>query len=200
MAEQRKPTEQVVEAAETQPPAAVKPARKPQRKKPGPPSARRRSLNKDGTERKGRSDNWVPQGEQLDSLEAAAGIVKDLGQIAHIIGIHPQTLVRKMREYPEIRAAVERGRAKANFNVGKSLYINATEGKVVEAQKFWLKARAGWRDTERIEIGRGPDYDTYSDSDLEAEICEQEKLLELMEPVEGESALLLARLKTTSFK
>lgn len=200
MAEQRKPSEQAVEASETAPPAPVKPARKPQRKNPGIPSARRRSVNKDGTERKGRSDNWIPGPEQLASLETAAGIVKNLAQVAHIIGIHPQTFVRKMREMPEIRAAVERGRAKANFNVGKGLYIQATEGKSVDAQKFWLKARAGWRETERIEIGRGPDYDTYSDSDLEAEICEQEKLLELMEPVEGERALLLARLKTTNFK
>lgn len=163
-------------------------------------AVKRRSLRKDGKERKGRSDNWIPDEKELISIEAAAGLLKNLAQVAHVVGVHPQTLVKKMRDMPDLRAAIERGRAKANYNVGHSLYINATKNENVEAQKFWLKARAGWRDTERIELARGPDYETYSEEDLEAEICEQERLLGLMEQVEIDRTKLVSRVRTTPRK
>lgn len=190
----------MVEAQETAPPAAVKPARKPQGKNPTLPSGKPRGRRKEALQRKQRSDKWDPDPEQLARLEAMAGVGLNLSQMAHILGLHVQSMIRRMREKPEIRAAVERGRALATMNVSQAAYKMAVSEKVPDMTKFWLKARAGWRDTQAIEIGRGRDYENYSDQDLEAEICEQERLLGLMEPVPGETELLAARVRIINSK
>lgn len=186
-----RPKESVAEITPADPAPVETNKRKPAPRAPGVPAVkRRRSVRLDGTPRKTRSDKWVPDEKQLASIEALGGIVKSLSQIAQVIGIHPQSFIRSMREFPEVRAAIERGRALANMNVGKTVYELATKDKHFEAAKFWLKARAGWRDVQAVELGRGPDYENYSDEDLEAEICEQERILGLMEPVEGEETAL----------
>ena len=171
--------------------APVKPKRRVPRRNPSFPTHRtRKNINNDNGERQQRSDKWSPDEEQLASLHAMAGLGLNMAQIAHIVGVHPASFFRSLRQQPEIRAAIESGRATATMNVSRAAYEMAISKKVPDITKFWLKARAGWRDAQAIEIGRGRDYETYSDQDLEAEICQQEKLLELMEPVEGENDAL----------
>jgi hypothetical protein len=50
-----------------------------------------------------------------------------------------------MKKNPAIRKALDEGRAKALFNVGKSLYTKAIEGDL-SAQIFYLKTQGAWRD------------------------------------------------------
>lgn len=47
---------------------------------------------------------------------------------------------------------IEHGRLKANFKVANALYKNATDGGNVTAQIWWLKAQAGWRETQSVEL------------------------------------------------
>ena len=69
--------------------------------------------------------------------------------IAGVIGIDPKTL-RK-----HYRGELDHGHVKANAKVAENLYRKATgEGReAVIAAIFWLKTRAGWRETNVHEIG-----------------------------------------------
>ena len=68
--------------------------------------------------------------------------------IAGVIGIDPKTL-RK-----HYRAELDHGHVKANVRVAGNLYRKATgEGReAVVAAIFWLKTRAGWRETNVHEL------------------------------------------------
>jgi hypothetical protein len=69
---------------------------------------------------------------------AACGIPHE--QIAKQIGIRsPKTL----RKY--FRNELDSGVTEANYQVATSMYHKARNGDV-EAGKFWLKCRAGWRE------------------------------------------------------
>jgi hypothetical protein len=69
---------------------------------------------------------------------AAFGIAQE--DIAKQIGIKsPKTL----RKY--FRQELDRGAAEANYTVAAALYKRAKKGNV-DAAKFWLKSRAGWRE------------------------------------------------------
>jgi hypothetical protein len=69
--------------------------------------------------------------------------------IAGVIGVDPKTL-RK-----HYRSELDHGHVKANAKVAENLYRKATgEGReAVIAAIFWLKTRAGWRETSVHEIG-----------------------------------------------
>jgi hypothetical protein len=70
----------------------------------------------------------------------------DLGRV---VGIDPKTLRKHYRE------ELSRGHVKANAKVAENLFRKATgEGReAVIAAIFWLKTRAGWRETNVHEIG-----------------------------------------------
>jgi hypothetical protein len=74
--------------------------------------------------------------------------------IAAVVGISPRTLRKYYAE--ELATAT----AKANAKVAETLYRKATNaditGPTVTAAIFWLKTRAGWRETTSIEHS-GPD-------------------------------------------
>jgi hypothetical protein len=82
-------------------------------------------------------------------VEAMAGYGVPESDIAGVIGIDPKTL-RK-----HYRAELDHGHVKANVRVAENLYRKATgEGREsVIAAIFWLKTRAGWRETSIHEIG-----------------------------------------------
>ena len=85
-------------------------------------------------------------------VEAMAGYGVPEADIAGVIGIDPKTL----RKY--YRHQLDHGHVKANVKVAENLYRKATgEGReAVVAAIFWLKTRAGWKETSRHEVG-GPD-------------------------------------------
>jgi hypothetical protein len=64
--------------------------------------------------------------------------------IATVVGISPKTL----RKY--YRVELDTGHLQANAKVAQALYnkaLSKTDKSAVTAQIFWLKTRAGWRET-----------------------------------------------------
>ena len=76
-------------------------------------------------------------------VEAMAGYGVPEADSAGMIGIDPKTLRR------HYRAELDYGHVKANVRVAENLYRKATgDGKeAVTAAIFWMKVRAGWRET-----------------------------------------------------
>jgi hypothetical protein len=76
-------------------------------------------------------------------VEALAGYGVPESDIAGVVGIDPKSLRKHYR--PEL----DHGHVKANAKVAENLYRKATgEGREsVIAAIFWLKTRAGWRET-----------------------------------------------------
>jgi hypothetical protein len=76
-------------------------------------------------------------------VEAMAGYGVPEADIAGVIGIDPKTL-RK-----HYRSELDHGHVKANAKVAENLYRKATgDGREsVIAAIFWLKTRAGWKET-----------------------------------------------------
>jgi hypothetical protein len=76
-------------------------------------------------------------------LEAMAGYGIREADIARVLEIDPKTLRRHYRK------ELDKGHIKANTKVAENLYRRATgEGReAVTAAIFWLKTRAGWRET-----------------------------------------------------
>ena len=73
--------------------------------------------------------------------------------IAGVIGVDPKTL-RK-----HYRSELDHGHVKANAKVAENLYRKATgDGREsVIAAIFWLKTRAGWKETSVQELNAGKD-------------------------------------------
>jgi hypothetical protein len=73
-------------------------------------------------------------------------------EIAAVIGISVPTLEKNFR------AEIDTGAAQANAKVASSMYKMATTGHPVhvrfQAAAFWLKCRAGWIESQRLEIVR----------------------------------------------
>ncbi len=81
-------------------------------------------------------------------VEAMAGYGVPEDDIAGVIGIDPKTLRKHYR--PEL----SHGHVKANARVAESLYRKATSdgAQSVTAAIFWLKTRAGWKETSVREL------------------------------------------------
>jgi hypothetical protein len=81
-------------------------------------------------------------------VEALAGYGVPETDIAGVIGIDPKTLRRHYRD------ELKHGHVKANARVAESLYRKATSdgAQSVTAAIFWLKTRAGWRETSVHEV------------------------------------------------
>ena len=84
-------------------------------------------------------------------VEAMAGYGVPEIDIAGVVGIDAKTLRKHYRD------ELDHGHIKANVRVAENLYRKATgEGREsVIAAIFWLKTRAGWRETNVHEIA-GP--------------------------------------------
>ena len=99
---------------------------------------------------------YAPTDEHRQLVEGMVGLGLKRVDVASLMGISPTTL----REH--FRAELRNGDAKAIYNVATGLYKNATTptkrypGGDVAAQIFFLKVRAGWRETTRHEM-TGPD-------------------------------------------
>jgi hypothetical protein len=81
-----------------------------------------------------------PDPSQRKQVEAMAAYGIPETDIARVIGIDPKTLRKCYREELDL------GETKANAQVAGFLFTNARNGNVT-AQIFWLKTRAGWRET-----------------------------------------------------
>jgi len=86
------------------------------------------------------------------NVEALAGYGVPEVDIAGVIGIDPKTL-RK-----HYRAELKYGHVKANAKVAENLFRKATgDGReAVIAAIFWMKTRAGWKETQVTELAGAP--------------------------------------------
>jgi hypothetical protein len=89
-----------------------------------------------------------PDPQTRRQVEAMAGYGVPETDIAGVVGIDPKTL-RK-----HYRSELDHGHVKANAKVAENLYRKATgEGReAVIAAIFWLKTRAGWKETQVQEL------------------------------------------------
>jgi len=90
----------------------------------------------------------IPSPALRSQVETMAGFGAPQTGIARMIGVDVEIL---REHYAE---ALEAGQLKANTRVAENLYRKATgEGReAVGAAIFWLKARAGWRETTAHEL------------------------------------------------
>ena len=91
---------------------------------------------------------FSPTPDQRKMVEAMAGYGIREADIARTLGdegIDPKTLRRYFRK------ELDTGAIKANVGVAQSLYKLATSGKSPAAAIFWLKCRAGWKETTTLE-------------------------------------------------
>ena len=89
--------------------------------------------------------------EQIGQIEALAGYGLTQPQIAAVLDFSGRTLARHKTEEPQVVAALERGRAVAQGNVGKALYTRATGGDVA-AIRWYEMTRAGRTEKQRIDL------------------------------------------------
>jgi len=89
-----------------------------------------------------------PDDDQRRQVEAMAGYGVPEVDIALVIAIDPKTLRKHYRK------ELKMGHVKANMKVAENLYRKATgEGKeAITASIFWLKTRAGWKETSISEL------------------------------------------------
>ena len=86
-----------------------------------------------------------PTDEQRRTVKALAGYGVPQDGIAIHIGVDPKTLRKHFRD------ELDRGSVEATAKVAQTLFHLATVEKNVASVIFWMKARAGWRETVRQE-------------------------------------------------
>lgn len=129
---------------------AVKSKPKPKAKRKRPAIIARVATGRPGPAR------YAPTSEQRGLVEGMVGAGLRRVDVASLMGISPTTL------RAHFAAELRKGDAKAIYNVAMALYNNATSASKghphgnVTAQIFFLKCRAGWRETSRTEV-TGPD-------------------------------------------
>src|SRR5436305_482537 len=89
---------------------------------------------------------FEPTEEQRRTVKAMSGFGVPQPDIAIHVGVDPKTLRKWFRD------ELDRGSIEATTKVAQSLFRMATEGKNVAAAIFWMKARAGWREKNSLEV------------------------------------------------
>jgi len=87
----------------------------------------------------------IPTEKSRAEVLALAGFGTRHEDIATYIGVTKKTLYKNYRE------ELDTGAIKANSAVARTLYKLAIDGDSRSCM-FWLKTRAGWRETDRHEI------------------------------------------------
>jgi hypothetical protein len=92
-----------------------------------------------------RTRRHLPTPEQRNQVLTLAGLGITQDQIASLMRLAPKTLRLHYRH------ELDDGVIKATAAVAQSLYNMAVKDKVPSAAIFWLKARAGWKETQVTE-------------------------------------------------
>ena len=85
----------------------------------------------------------TPEIRQLVQLHTTIGTPQE--DVARIVGIDAKTLRKHYRDELDL------AHAKANATIGGALFNKAKSGDTA-AMIFWMKTRAGWRETNRTEL------------------------------------------------
>lgn len=83
----------------------------------------------------------------IEKIENMSGMGLTMEQIASIFGVNKRTLERRMHEDDRLKDALDSGRAKAHLRISNVAYKMAASGNVPAMTMFWLKCRAGWKET-----------------------------------------------------
>lgn len=94
-----------------------------------------------------------PQQGAAARIEEAAANGADVRGIAYSVGINKDTLQRWFNDFPDLRAAYERGRERERAALHNALYRAATEQGNMIAAMFLLKARHGYREGDQGDSG-----------------------------------------------
>ena len=96
--------------------------------------------------------------------------------IARVLGIDPKTLRKYYRE------ELDTGHVKANAKVAESLFRKATSDhrQSVTAAIFWLKTRAGWKETSVHEVNAQARTEPMSDAARETAVAEFTRKIEAL--------------------
>lgn len=86
----------------------------------------------------------VPTKKTRNKVRGLSGVGTRYEDIALRLAISSDTLVKYYKE------ELDYGRIDANASIAKSLYDAAKKGNT-QASIFWLKTRAGWKETDRHE-------------------------------------------------
>lgn len=119
---------------------------------------------------------FKPTPEQRKLVEQLAAFGTPQEDICNFVHDAKGKPIGLMTLHKYFRAELDTAETKANSKVAQCLFYQATVEKNVTAMIFWLKTRARWRETERIELtGKdgGPIEsksapETMSDAELEA--------------------------------
>ena len=86
------------------------------------------------------------------------------------------------------------GKMKATAHVSGALYKNALEGNV-QAQIFWVKAQAGWREADRLEITGANGKELLTDTEREQRLASILSSLAGKKPIDVVSSPPIKQLK-----
>jgi hypothetical protein len=89
---------------------------------------------------------FTPTDDQRRMVRALSGYGVPHDDIALIVKCSPPTLRKWFRQELDL------GSAEATAKVGQTLFQQATSGTNTAAMIFWLKARAGWREKQVVEV------------------------------------------------
>lgn len=103
---------------------------------------------------------YAPTEKDLAQVEALAAVLT-INQVADYFGVSAMLLQKCMKNIPELDKAYKKGRAKAIAIVGRGLLQSAMDGDNT-ARMFYLKTKAGWRETVRE--GEADDTDNVASS------------------------------------
>ena len=125
----------------------------------------------------------MPQGQAFEATEEQRRTVRAMSgygvphdDIATMLRVDPKTLRKHFRD------ELDRGSIEATAKVGQSLFRMATEGGSVAAAIFWMKARAGWREKQVVEVEQRQPLELLSIEDLQRMIHDR------MHPLSQEEA------------
>lgn len=110
-----------------------------------------KSTGKNGGAREGAGRKpFEPTTREREQVGAMAGFGVPYEQIACLVrdGIHKETLFKHFRK------ELDQGKAKANAQIGKTLFQQAISGNTAAAI-WWSKSQMGWRETQNIDHTTG---------------------------------------------
>lgn len=99
--------------------------------------------------------------EQIEDIEGMAAYLT-VEQIADRLGIARSTFFDKCHQFPEVRAAYDRGRANKIVHVAGKL-MELVDKENIAAIIFFLKTQGGWKETARVEHDVAPEVKTLAD-------------------------------------
>ncbi len=89
--------------------------------------------------------------KEIKQIELMAGFGLSEEKIALVLEINHRTLRRRKKDSEIVAEAIERGKAKAEMTVAKTLFQMATEGNSLSAVIWYEKTRCGRNEVQKVQ-------------------------------------------------